>query len=39
MADHIPLDADDIAWLNGYAADVRDTFSAEFAAAENRFAR
>ncbi len=39
MAISIPLDNDAIAWLNGYASDVRDTYGAEFSAAEDRFAR
>lgn len=39
MAASIPLDDDDLAWLNGYAAEVCDTFGLEFSAAENRLAR
>jgi hypothetical protein len=39
MAVNTPLDTDDIAWINGYAAEVRGPFSTEFGAAEDRFAR
>ncbi len=39
MPINTPLDTDDIAWINGYAAEVRDQFSTEFGAAEDRFAR
>lgn len=39
MGGDIPLDDDDIAWLNDYATEVRNTFGTEFSAAEDRFAR
>jgi hypothetical protein len=39
MAANTPLDEDDIAWLDSYAAEVREMFGAEFRAAEDRFAR
>lgn len=38
MVANIPLDEDDIAWLNSYAAEVRETFGAEFQEADDRFA-
>lgn len=37
MSASIPLDDDDIAWLNSYATAVRETFEAEFRAADDRF--
>jgi hypothetical protein len=37
MANTIPLNDDDIASLNAYALEVRDTFETEFRAAEDRF--
>jgi hypothetical protein len=39
MDANIPLDEDDIAWLNRYAAEVHEAFGTEFRAAGNRFVR
>ena len=39
MAASIPLDEDDITWLNSYAEEVCETFGAEFRQAVDRFAR
>jgi hypothetical protein len=38
MAGSIPLDEDDITWLNSYAEEVCETFGAEFRDAADRFA-
>jgi len=38
MDANVPLDEDDIAWLNSDAAEVHEAFGAEFRAAGDRFA-